>query len=136
MKRIFCVGATMVAMGALASPAAAEVSQPTQGRSATAPNCEKGIITALAASQNRSARAQMALARNLVRCLAPRTGGGGAPVVKPPTQGRSATAPNCEKGIITALAASQNRSARAQMALARNLVRCLAPRTGGGGTSG
>ena len=76
MKRIVCVGATMVAMAALASPAAAEV---PQGRSATAPNCEKGIATALAASRNRSMRAQVSLLRNALRCAAPRTGGGGIP---------------------------------------------------------
>ena len=124
MKRIVCVGATMVAIGALASPAAAEV----QGRSATAPNCDKGIATALAASQNRSMRAQVSLLRNAARCALLRTGGGGAGV-----QTKSLTAPNCEKGIATALAASQNRSMRAQASLLRNALRCAAPRTGGGG---
>ena len=125
MKRIVCVGATMVAMTALASPAAAEV---PQGRSATAPNCEKGIATALAASQNRSMRAQLSLLRNAARCLLLRTGGGGVGV-----QAKSLTAPNCEKGIATALAASRNRSMRAQVSLLRNALRCAAPRTGGGG---
>ena len=65
MKRIVCVGATMVAMGGLASTAAA------QGKSETAPNCEKGIATAIAASENRAEQAEASLARNEARCAPP-----------------------------------------------------------------
>ncbi|MDP9381449.1 MAG: hypothetical protein M3Q29_15140 [Chloroflexota bacterium] len=39
-----------------------------QGRNATAPNCEQGIATAIAASQNRSAVAVTRLTANAARC--------------------------------------------------------------------
>ena len=55
----------------LALPAGSAVAQ---GRSADAPNCEKGLTTAAAASQNRSAKAQARLAAKLARCTGTTTG--------------------------------------------------------------
>lgn len=60
-----------LAMGAvLAMPAGTALAE---GRNVTAPNCEKGIATALVASQNRSPVAVVRLTANALRCVAPVT---------------------------------------------------------------
>ena len=67
MRKLLVVLVTAVAL-TLGTVGAASA----QGRSETAPNCERGLATAIAApgAANRSEVATARLAENLVRCLA------------------------------------------------------------------
>lgn len=62
MRRPFAV-----ALGVLSIAVVLPAQAAAQGRSETAPNCEKGISTAAQAG-NKSEQAQQALARQLARC--------------------------------------------------------------------
>ena len=77
MKKLIAVGATVVAMGALAGPAAAQVSQPPN----QPPNCERGQARAAANALKKGKGVQFAKhTLKAAACAAgqpPRNSGGG-----------------------------------------------------------
>ncbi len=77
MKKLIAVGATVVAMGALAGPAAAQVTPPLN----QPPNCERGQLTAAANAAKNGKVDQVAKhtlkAAACAAGLPPRSGGGG-----------------------------------------------------------
>jgi hypothetical protein len=58
---VVLVAAVTLALGSAGTASA-------QGRNEAAPNCERGLTTALAASENRSPVAQARLTANAARC--------------------------------------------------------------------